>query len=269
VALWRGELEQAKQLVAEAVPLVEANPRYAAPLYALGVRVEADRAELARARRPGEAAPDDGTAAALLQRLRDAATDPAAAALPDLAAWHATALAESARRDGRPDPAAWAAAAAAWEQLGRPYRAAYARFRQAEALLAAGGDRDAAAGALRGAAEVTGRLGARPLDAEVKALAQRARIDLAPPAAATEPAGAAPAKQLGLTPREAEVLALVAAGRSNRQVAQALFISPKTVSVHVSNILAKLGVATRVEAAAVAHRLGLDAGGAQDHRPPA
>ena len=64
------------------------------------------------------------------------------------------------------------------------------------------------------------------------------------------------------------MLALVAAGRSNRQVAQELFISPKTASVHVSNILAKLGVATRVEAAAVAHRLGLDVGGARDHRSP-
>jgi DNA-binding CsgD family transcriptional regulator len=62
---------------------------------------------------------------------------------------------------------------------------------------------------------------------------------------------------LGLTPRDAEVLALVAAGRSNRQIAQALF-SPKTASVHVSNLLAKLGVGGRVEAAAIAHRLGLD-----------
>jgi DNA-binding CsgD family transcriptional regulator len=70
-----------------------------------------------------------------------------------------------------------------------------------------------------------------------------------------------PAAQLGLTRREVEVLALVAAGRSNRQMrqlAQALFISPKTASVHVSSILAKLGVATRVEAATIAHRLGLD-----------
>jgi DNA-binding CsgD family transcriptional regulator len=67
-----------------------------------------------------------------------------------------------------------------------------------------------------------------------------------------------PAAQLGLTRREVEVLALVAVGRSNRQIAQALFISPKTAGVHVSNILAKLGVAGRVEAAAVAHRLGLD-----------
>jgi DNA-binding CsgD family transcriptional regulator len=66
--------------------------------------------------------------------------------------------------------------------------------------------------------------------------------------------------ELGLTPREREVLALVADGRTNRQIAEALFISAKTASVHVSNILAKLGVGSRVEAAAVAHRLGLLAG---------
>jgi DNA-binding NarL/FixJ family response regulator len=256
LALWRGDLDQARQLVAEAVPVVEANPRYAAPLYALGVRIEADRAELARARRHGEAVLDDGTAAALLARLDQAAAGPAAASLPELAAWQATGLAEQTRQAGQPDPAAWAAAVAAWERLGQPYRIAYAGFRQAEALLAAG-DRDTAAAALRRAADITGRLGARPLDTELQALARRARLDLAShtPAAA---GGPAPAAQLGLTPREAEVLALVAAGRSNRQIAQQLFISPKTASVHVSNILAKLGVAGRVEAAAIAHRLGLD-----------
>jgi DNA-binding CsgD family transcriptional regulator len=110
------------------------------------------------------------------------------------------------------------------------------------------------------AAEITGRLGARLLDGEIQALGRRARLDLAPPAGVAVPAAGAPtpAEQLGLTPREAEVLALVAAGRSNRQIAQALFISPKTVGVHVSNILAKLGAAGRVEAAAIAHRLGLD-----------
>jgi DNA-binding CsgD family transcriptional regulator/tetratricopeptide (TPR) repeat protein len=260
VALWRGNLEKARQLVAEAVPLVAAIPRYAAPVYALGLRVEADRAELARARHPGQPAPDDGTAAALLERLGQAAQGPAAAGLPELAAWHALGLAEQTGQHGRADPAAWAAAAAAWERLGQPYRAAYAWFRQAEALLAGHGDRDVAAAVLGRAAEVTGRLGARLLDGEVGALARRARLDLAPPAGATAPAAGppTPAQQLGLTPREAEVLALVAAGRSNRQIAQALFISPKTAAVHVSNILAKLGVAGRVEAAAIAHRLGLD-----------
>jgi DNA-binding CsgD family transcriptional regulator/tetratricopeptide (TPR) repeat protein len=252
LALWRGDLNQAKELVAEAGPLVEANPRYAAPIYALGVRVEADRAELARARHPGQPVGDDATATTLLDRLAQAAAGPAAAGLPELAAWHALGLAERTRQQGRPDPAACAAAVAAWERLGQPYRAAYAGLRHAEAILASAGDRDTAAVVLRHAAEITGRLGARPLDSEIHALARRARLDLAPPAPP------APAAQLGLTPREAEVLALVAAGHSNRQIAQALFISPKTASVHVSNILAKLGVAGRVEAAAIAHRLGLD-----------
>jgi DNA-binding CsgD family transcriptional regulator len=259
LALWRGDLDQARQLVAEAIPLVQLNPRFAAPVYALGLRVEADLAELARARHPRQPAPDDATATTLLDRLREAAAGPAAAGLPELAAWQATALAEQTRQQGRPDPAAWAAAVAAWERLGQPYQVAYAGYRQAEALLATG-DRDTATQVLGRAAEVTRRLGARPLDGEIQALARRARLDLTPPARATAAAAGAPAPaaQLGLTPREVEVLALVAAGRSNRQIAQALFISPKTVGVHVSNILAKLGVAGRVEAAAIAHRLGLD-----------
>jgi DNA-binding CsgD family transcriptional regulator/tetratricopeptide (TPR) repeat protein len=259
LAVWRGDLDQAKQLVTQAVPQVEANPRYAASIYALGLRVEADLAELARARHPGQPAHDDATATTLLQRLDQAAAGQAAAGLPELAAWHVLGLAERTRQDRPSDPAAWAAAAAAWERLGQPYRTAYAWFRQAEALLATG-DRDTAAVVLDRAAEVTGRLGARHLDTEVKALARRARLHLGAPAEA--PAAAAgpptPAQQLGLTPREVEVLALVAAGRSNRQIAQALFISPKTVGVHVSNLLAKLGVAGRVEAATIAHRLGLD-----------
>jgi ATP/maltotriose-dependent transcriptional regulator MalT len=259
LALWRGDLEQAKQLVAEAVPLVEADPRYAAPIYAFGTRVEADRAELARARHSGQPAPDDGTAHVLLHRLGEAATHNIAGGFPELAAWHTTGLAERTRQTGPSDPGAWEAAVAAWEWLGQPYRLAYACFRQAEALLAGTGDRNTAATVLARAADITGRLGARPLDNEVNILARRARIDFAPQAAATPAARATtPAEQHGLTPREAEVLALVGAGRSNRQIAQALFISPKTASVHVSNILAKLGVHTRVEAAAIAHRLGLD-----------
>jgi hypothetical protein len=194
--------------VAEAVPLVAANLRYAAPLYALGLRVEADLAELARARRAGQPLGDDGTATTLLDRLDQAATSPAAAGLPDLAAWQASAMAERTRQQGRPDPAAWAAAAAAWERLGQPYHLAYAGYRHAEALLAATGDRDTAHQVLSRAAAITGRLGARPLDSEIQALARRARLDLTPPAGA--PATAAdvpgPAAQLGLIPREVEVL---------------------------------------------------------------
>ena len=107
-------------------------------------------------------------------------------------------------------------------------------------------------------------MGAAPLRRELERLARLGRVELDrdrpggddTPEDDTPPAAAA-VESLGLTARELEVLALVAEGRSNRQVADALFISAKTASVHVSNILAKLGVASRVQAAAVAHRLGL------------
>ena len=93
-------------------------------------------------------------------------------------------------------------------------------------------------------------------------LASRARLGLAPAARSDseEPAEPQAASdelaRFGLTEREREVLALVAAGRTNPEIARALFISAKTASVHVSNIIAKLGVSRRGEAAAVAHRLG-------------
>ena len=147
----------------------------------------------------------------------------------------------------------------AWDDLGCPWPAAYARWRLAEALLETGAPHQQAAAPLQQARESARGLGAAPLLAEVELLARRARIALAPePVAdgdATKPA--APRDELGLTPREREVVALVAEGRTNRQIADALFISDKTASVHVSNILAKLGVANRAEAAATAHRRGL------------
>ncbi len=95
---------------------------------------------------------------------------------------------------------------------------------------------------------------------DLSLLAQRARLPLTAtdtPAAQPAPQDTDPAEALGLTSRERDVLRLVAAGNSNRQIAEELFISPKTASVHVSNILAKLGVAGRGEAAALAHRLRL------------
>jgi hypothetical protein len=141
-------------------------------------------------RRPGETAIDDSAAAGLLEAAWQAASGPAAAGLPELAAWHATALAETTRHVGRADPAAWAAAATVWQRLCQPYRVAYTRYRQAEALMARDSDRDTAAAALRSAAAVTGRLGARLLDAEVKALARRARLDLVAQEAGAETADA-------------------------------------------------------------------------------
>jgi DNA-binding CsgD family transcriptional regulator len=140
------------------------------------------------------------------------------------------------------------------------YGAGYARFREAEALLAARAPRSRAEAVLRTANRTAVALGAMPLRREIELLAGRGRLDLreqtaAAPAPSAPPPAIAP---FGLTRREAEVLVLVAAGRTNRQIAQELFITPKTASIHVSRILAKLGVAGRGEAAAVAHRLGLD-----------
>ncbi len=130
------------------------------------------------------------------------------------------------------------------------YEVARARWRLAEALAEAG-RRDEAAEQWREAAQAADRLGARPLRAALDDLARRARIGPAPDD------GRPGAALASLTGREREVLRLIAAGRSNREIAAALFIAPKTASVHVSNILSKLGAASRTEAAAVAHREGL------------
>jgi DNA-binding CsgD family transcriptional regulator len=139
---------------------------------------------------------------------------------------------------------------------GRPYPLAYARWRLAEALLAEG-DRAAAGEPLRAAYQTTLELGAAPMRAAIESLAARARVSLTSDEAVPV-AASAPADPFGLTPREREVLALVSTGRTNRQIADELFISESTAGVHVSNILGKLGVATRTEAASVAVRLNLD-----------
>jgi DNA-binding NarL/FixJ family response regulator len=133
------------------------------------------------------------------------------------------------------------------------------RWRAGEAHVAAG-DREAATAALDRAHATTAKLGAGWLRGEIEGLAARARLVLAGADGAAEPI-AAPVVQedpFGLTPRERQVLSLVAEGRTNREIGDSLFMAEKTASVHVSRILAKLDVRSRTEAAAVAHRLGLD-----------
>ena len=98
-------------------------------------------------------------------------------------------------------------------------------------------------------------LGAPRLLAEAEAISRRTRLSVAAPARVTIDGGSI--ERLGLTAREAEVLALLATGRTNRQIGEELFVSEKTASVHVSNILRKLGVTSRVDAAAVAQRIGV------------
>ncbi|GAA1741051.1 helix-turn-helix transcriptional regulator [Nonomuraea bangladeshensis] len=146
---------------------------------------------------------------------------------------------------------AWEAAVGAWVDLGQPYPEARALLGSAQALLAAG-DRQGAAARLERARELATRLGAAPLLEQLDVVRRRARLGGGP---SDEPAG--DGQPLGLTARELEVLREVTNGRSNREIAETLVISVKTVSVHVSNILAKLGVAGRGEAAATAHRLHL------------
>ncbi|SDR04323.1 Predicted ATPase [Thermostaphylospora chromogena] len=163
-------------------------------------------------------------------------------------AYALTFAATAAHADGKADPDAWRAACDAWARTGQPYGEACALAAAAETALAAGA-REEAAACLARAGELAARLRAVPLADRVSTLARRAGITRD----RDEPGTAGP----GLTPRETEVLRHLTLGRSNREIAEELFISVKTVSVHVSNILAKLGVGTRGEAAATAHRLGL------------
>jgi DNA-binding CsgD family transcriptional regulator/tetratricopeptide (TPR) repeat protein len=260
LAVLEGRLPDADAAVAEGLRVAGADPGYAAPLYALGLRAAADRAELARARRDDEEVLEarragDTLTGQLQARLSPEGAD-GALPTPRTEAQAVLCQAELARLDGRTEPDLWEAAAKAWERLGEPYPTSYARWRQAEALLLGGLGREQVEPSLRAAHQTTVELGAAPLRAEIAALARRGRLDLGSEAAATAAAKpSSPLDPLGLTAREQEVLALVAIGRTNAQIAETLFISPKTATVHVSNILTKLGVRNRVEAATIAHRL--------------
>jgi DNA-binding CsgD family transcriptional regulator len=222
------------------------------PSYTLLLRLEADRAERAAARRaPEEVAEARRRAAAGADQLDRLARD-RNATYPKSAGRLLLAQAERSRLEGNSNPERWQAATAAWNRLERPFDAAYAGYRQAEALLAGGRSRTQAEAAVRAAHQTTMRLGAGPLRREIELLAQRGRLHLeeSEDRAAAPEAPRSPAASLGLTQREIEVLALVAEGRTNRQIGQELFITPKTASLHVSRILAKLGVVSRGEAAA-------------------
>lgn len=217
-----------------------------------GVLAEVELVLDARARRETFDADVTGT------RLRERISEAHSAARRGLeeasdSVAHLAHAAAAVTRLEAPDPDAWAEAARRWADLGDPFWRATARVREVEAAVVAGATARAA-DALQEAHQLAVSLGVSSLLTEIEAVSRRTRLSVEPAVAAALDDGAI--DRLGLTPREAEVLSLVAAGRTNRQIGEALFVSEKTASVHVSNILRKLGVSSRVDAAAVAQRLG-------------
>jgi len=261
----RRDLEGAQAAVQQALDRLEVcteDVTGIAWVSCIGLWVEADRAQRARDLREAGDRRDAMTRARLhADRLAATAQDGG----PVEHARLTQGKAEMARARGRGGAKEWHRAAAAWDELKRPYSAAIARWREAEAL-AAGDDRAGAAEAAAAALATAEELGSEWLAREVRVLGERARLDLGVSDSGAHamangdgagPAGEADEDPFGLTPRERQVLALLAEGATNRQIGAALFMAEKTASVHVSRILAKLGVQGRTQAAAVAHRLHL------------
>jgi len=255
-ALWQGDTDLA---LAEADASIAADnwpthtPAVIRPT-GIALSARADRAVLARASGDDpRAASEVAAAERLLQIATEGARYPSRPAVvlgPEARGWLARCQAEYQRASGKNDPGNWQRVLAEFSP-GYVYETARTQWRLAEALAEAG-RREEAAAAWEAAIATADKLGAVPLRAALDDLGRRARLD--PHAADSGPPGS---HAHALTGREQEVLRLVALGKSNREIAAELFIAPKTASVHVSNILGKLGAASRTEAAAIAHRQGL------------
>jgi DNA-binding CsgD family transcriptional regulator/tetratricopeptide (TPR) repeat protein len=262
-ALWQGRPDEAASCAREAIAglnigaYTDLAPHLGRILLgALGVAAHADMAAA------GLQPLDEATAdASEMVRIAEEAAErglPRAGKLgPEGSAWLKRARAELTRLTGPPEPAAWQQVADAfgYETDGGAarvgYRQAYALLRRAEAVLASGGAHGTVEPDMRAAYATATALGAEPLAGALRELAQRAGVRL-------EAAGSVPSPGPDpLTPRERSVLALVAEGRTNRQVGAELFISEKTVSVHLSRVMAKLGASSRTEAVTVAYARGL------------
>ena len=259
-ALWQGDCAGA---LAEAEAAIDADawPAHSPSVIrvtAIALAARADRAE--RLRAAGDPVGADAEAAAgeaLLAVAREGASFPArprAVLGPEGRGWLARCEAEYARLTRSNSPGAWEKVLAAFGP-GYVYETARTQWRLAEALVEAG-RRDEAIGVWRAARDTASRLGAAPLGAALDDLARRARLDPANENRGHGNGAAGASPLAALTDREREVLSLIAKGMSNREIGTELFITPKTASVHVSNILAKLGAASRTEAAAIAYREG-------------
>jgi ATP/maltotriose-dependent transcriptional regulator MalT len=263
LAIWEGRVADAREAVSDGLSLLTGTDEVLAipALCALGLRIEADAALMARG---GEATVAADRSRRRGARLIEQARSVGSAVQADglvggLRAELVQCEAELGRLTGSASPKVWAETAASWEGLAMPYPAAYSRYREAEALLARRESRIAAVDRLLAAREAAMALGARPLLGAIEALARRARLDIDEAASrhAAEERAPTAGRELGLTSREVEVLALVVDGRTNRQIAATLFVTEKTVGAHMTNILGKLGVRGRLEAAAIGEQAGI------------
>ena len=258
-ALYAGDLTTAAKKVLNGLAALASVTRPADEirLLAAGARVAADLALLPSPVRPAGLGDQWAQSAATFADRAQVIADLHSTGVQEVAPWRALVAAERARECGTDSRATWRAAAQAWHEAGQPYREAYARLREAGAAARAG-RRDQAARALAACETLAGSLPSRPLLTLAHDLAQRARLTDRS-AADTTGARRAPVGEarFDLTGREQEVLALLEQGDSNRQIARNLFISERTVAVHVSRILGKLGVRNRTEAATAGARLGL------------
>ena len=226
---------------------------------AVALSARADRACAARAAGDAAAAATEVAAAASLLDLARAGARfprrPKAVLGPEGRGWLARCVAEYDRARGSNSPSAWEEVLAAFGPK-FVYETARTQWRLAAALAEAG-RREEAASVWRAAAGTAAQLRAAPLAAALDDLARRARLDVGQAGHDSRNGHASGGATAGLTDREREVLRLLSRGMSNREIGTELFITPKTASVHVSNILAKLGAASRTEAAAIAHREGV------------
>ena len=260
--LWREQPQAARERIAEGLANIGTgeNLLHVPMLHSTGARVEADLAEFAVAHRDTAGGASASEAARRHhERLRVLLEERGEAATPPEASAHlASCAAECSRALRTPRPGLWAEAATRWRTLENPHRVTYANYRHAEAQTLSRAMRSGSRRALSEAAQLSAELEAAPLSGCIQALARRARLDLSPPGGRPAPSTATPeVNPFGLTEREVEVLRLLGAGLTNREISEALFISQHTAGVHVSHILGKLGVANRVMAAAVAERLGM------------
>jgi len=255
--LWAGDPERACAAAAEGLAAVARTDyrRHAGTLAWLALRATADRGELARVRKETAASSQARADASQLRRTWSTAGWLTAEPQNRARALYALLDAEHARAAGHSDPQQWARATRHSRACHRPHLAAYATWRQAEALLAQHAPRQAAACCLRSGYTIALGTGAIPLQREIETLARYARIDLKGPPPSQEDAHPVPLALQALTGREREVLNQLASGLTNRQIAERLYISPRTAAVHVSSVLRKLGVPDRLQAAHLARKL--------------